>query len=66
MAASKAKVKANRKYNLKTYRQIIMQVRKDTYSELLDWLDTKPSKTAYILELIQKDMAKQKNKQRTS
>lgn len=62
MPASKARVNANRKYNLKTYRQIIMQVRKDTYSELLDWLDKKPSKTAYILDLIQKDMAKEINK----
>lgn len=60
MPASKARVKANRKYNLKTYRQIMMQVRIDTYGELLEWLDSKPSKTAYILDLIQKDMKRNK------
>ncbi len=60
MPASKARVKANRKYNLKTYRQIMMQVRIDTYGELLEWLDSKPSKTAYILDLIQKDMKRSK------
>ncbi len=60
MPASKARIKANRKYNLKTYRQIMMQVRIDTYGELLEWLDSKPSKTAYILDLIQKDMKRSK------
>lgn len=60
MSTSQARTRASRKYNLKTYRQIIIQVRKDTYEELLEWLDSKSSKTAYILDLIQKDMEKQK------
>ena len=56
---SNSQIKASNKYDKKTYRQILLKIRKDN-EEVLRWLDSKESKNAYILELIQKDI---KNKE---
>lgn len=53
---SKSQLKATKKYEKKTYKQILLKIRKD--SNIIEWLEKQPSKNGYILELIKKDMEK--------
>lgn len=53
---SEAQKRANKKYDLKTYKQITLKVRKD--SDVLKWLEKQNNKNGYIIELIRKDMEK--------
>lgn len=53
---SEAQKKANKKYDLKTYKQITLKIRKD--SDVLKWLEKQNNKNGYIIELIRKDMEK--------
>lgn len=58
MSASEAKIRANRKYNEKTYRNFRFNVRYDTESDIIELLESKESVNAYILDLIKQDMKK--------
>ena len=53
---TEAKKRANKKYDLKTYKQITLKIRKD--SDVLKWLEKQNNKNGYIIELIRKDMEK--------
>lgn len=55
---SKAQLKAVRKYDSKTYKQILLKIRKD--SNIIEWLEKQPSKNGYIIQLIEKDMKEKK------
>lgn len=46
-------------FNKSTYKKVVLQIRKDNHV-LIDWLDSKPNKTKYILELIENDIEKNK------
>lgn len=54
--ATEAQKKAVIKYDQKTYKRLVIRVRKD--SDILKWLKKKESIQGYILELIKKDMEK--------
>lgn len=54
--ATEAQKKAVIKYDQKTYKRLVIRVRKD--SDILEWLEKKESIQGYILELIKKDMEK--------
>ena len=54
---SEAKIKANHKYDSKTYRIYRFRVRKDD-KDVIDKLESVPSKNGYVLELIRKDIKK--------
>ncbi|ERK45218.1 hypothetical protein [Faecalitalea cylindroides] len=54
---SEAQKRANKKYDLKTYKQITLKIRKD--SDVLKWLEKQNNKNGYIIELIRKDIKKQ-------
>lgn len=54
---SEAQKRANKKYDMKTYKQITLKIRKD--SDVLKWLEKQNNKNGYIIELIKKDMEKQ-------
>lgn len=53
---SKAQLKATQKYEKKTYKQILLKIRKD--SNIIEWLEKQPSKNGYIINLIMDDMKK--------
>lgn len=55
---SKSQLKATKKYEKKTYKQILLKIRKD--SNIIEWLDKQPSKNGYIINLIMDDMKKKK------
>ena len=57
---TEAQLKANKKYNEKIYRDYKLRVRKDNQSKMIEWLNSKKSINSYIIELIEKDMKKQK------
>ena len=46
-------------YQKQTYKRYIFQVRKENV-ELINWLESKPNKQRYILDLIEKDMNQNK------
>lgn len=60
--ASKAQIKANKKYNLKTYKRVEISIRKDTEGDVIKYLEGKESVTRYIIDLIKEDMKKATNK----
>lgn len=45
-------------YKKKNLRKILLEFRKDTEADLIEFLDSKPSKNDYIRQLIRKDMQK--------
>lgn len=47
---------ASNKYKKKTYKRYLLQVRKDTQSDIIEKLESVKSKNAYILSLIKKDL----------
>ena len=49
---------ASNKYKKKTYKRYLLQVRKDTQSDIIEKLESVKSKKAYILSLIQNDLKK--------
>lgn len=53
---SKAQLKATKKFEKKTYKQILLKIRKD--SNIIEWLEKQPSKNGYIINLIVEDMKK--------
>ena len=53
---SKSQLKATKKYEKKTYKQILLKIRKD--SNIIEWLEKQPSKNGYIINLIMDDMKK--------
>ena len=53
---SKSQLKATKKYEKKTYKQILLKIRKD--SNIIEWLEKQPSKNGYIINLIMDDMEK--------
>ncbi len=53
---SEAQKRANKKYDLKTYKQITLKIRKD--SDVLKWLEKQNNKNGYIINLIMDDMKK--------
>lgn len=57
---TEAQLKANKKYNEKIYRDYKLRVRKDNQSKMIEWLNSKKSINSYIIDLIEKDMKKQK------
>ena len=59
MKISEARYKANKAYDKKTYKQVIVRIRKED-KEILDWLDSQESKSAYLLSLAKEDMQKKK------
>ena len=46
-------------YQKQTYKRYIFQVRKDD-TDLINWLESKPNKQRYILDLIEADINKNK------
>ena len=48
-----------KEFNKANYRKYEIRVRKENI-DLIKWLDKQPSKTAYIIDLIEKDMNKNK------
>ena len=44
-----------KEFNKKNYRKYEIRIRKER-NDLINWLDQKPSKNAYIIGLIEKDM----------
>lgn len=46
-------------FNKKNYRKYEIRIRKER-NDLINWLDQKPSKNAYIIGLIEKDMNRNK------
>lgn len=53
---SRSQLKATKKYEKKTYKQILLKIRKD--SNIIEWLEKQPSKNGYIINLIMDDMKK--------
>lgn len=53
---SKSQLKATKKYEKKTYKQILLKIRKD--SNIIEWLEKQPSKNGYIIKLVMEDMKK--------
>lgn len=53
---SKSQLKATKKYEKKTYKQILLKIRKD--SNIIEWLEKQPSKNGYIIDLVMDDMKK--------
>ena len=49
---------ASNKYKKKTYKRYLLQVRKDTQSDIIEKLESVKSKNAYILSLIRNDLKK--------
>ena len=60
MTYSKAKYKANTKYNKKKYKDFKFRVRRDNEEEIIDYLSMQRSINEYIKELIKKDMNSKK------
>lgn len=48
-----------KEFNKANYRKYEFRVKKENI-DLIKWLDKQPSKTAYIIDLIEKDMNKSK------
>lgn len=48
-----------KEFNKKTYKRYIVQIRNERV-DLINWIDQHPSKNAYIIDLIEKDMNKNK------
>lgn len=48
-----------KEFNKKTYKRYIVQIRNERV-DLINWLDQQPSKNAYIIDLIEKDMNQNK------
>lgn len=46
-------------FNKVTYKSYAIRIRKDK-NDLISWLDQQPSKNAYIIDLIEKDMNQNK------
>lgn len=46
-------------FNKKNYRKYEIRIRKER-NDLINWLDQKPSKNAYIIDLIEKDINRNK------
>ena len=44
-----------KEFNKKTYKRYIVQIRNERV-DLINWIDQQPSKNAYIIDLIEKDM----------
>ncbi len=44
------------RWNRKTYAVFQVRIRKDKDSDILRWLEGKPSRNGYIVDLIRKDM----------
>ena len=53
---TEAQLKATKKYEKKTYKQILLKIRKD--SNIIEWLEKQPSKNGYIIDLVMDDMKK--------
>ena len=49
-----------KQYHKEFYRNFAFKVRKDN-TELIDWLDSQPNKTEYLMSLIEEDMKKNKH-----
>lgn len=48
-----------KEFNKITYKNYAIRIRKDK-TDLISWLDQQPSKNAYIIDLIEKDMNQHK------
>lgn len=48
-----------KEFNKKTYKRYIVQIRNERV-DLINWIDQQPSKNAYIIGLIEKDMNQHK------
>ena len=48
-----------KEFNKITYKNYAIRIRKDR-NDLITWLDQQPSKNAYIIDLIEKDMNQHK------
>lgn len=44
------------RWNKKTYENVRFRLRKDRDADVIQWLSEKPSKNAYLVELIRRDM----------
>lgn len=58
--ASEARLRANAKWDKENTRQIKFKFNKSTDADILEMLDSLENKTAYIKELIRKDIANKK------
>lgn len=54
--SSITRIKANQRYNQKTYRRFEIKVRKDTESDIIDFLESKPSVNSYLIGLVKNDI----------
>ena len=55
---NESRIKATNKWNKKTYYNVSIRIRKDNEIDIIEWLESKESKNAYIIGLIKKDMEK--------
>lgn len=58
--ASEAKLRATKKYEKKNIRQILLKFHKTHEAEIIEKLDSVPSKNNYIRQLILKDLEREK------
>lgn len=58
--ASEAKLRANKKYEKKNIRQILLKFHKTHEAEIIEKLDSVPSKNNYIRQLILQDLEREK------
>lgn len=63
--ATDAQNRANQKYQKKRYRRFIIDIPRDTEPDLLQYIESKPNKRGYLIDLIKKDMLKSSHKSRT-
>lgn len=57
---SEAKMRANSKYEKKNIRQILLKFHKTHEAEIIEKLDSVPSKNNYIRQLILQDLEREK------
>lgn len=50
-------------WDRKNIRRVSLKINKNSESDMIDWLDRKPNKQAYIKSLIKADMSKSKKEE---
>ena len=57
--ATKARLRANAKYDKENTTQVALKLNRKTDKDVLEWLGRKPNKQGYIKDLIRADMKNQ-------
>lgn len=51
-----AKTESRRKYKAKSVRGVLLQFNKSADADILEWLDSQPSKLQYVRRLVREDI----------